>query len=76
MLGVKRSAGVTPEVNLRNWLYAGDKAHKLGSTLCLKPNTNVTRSPNQGYQGYQWSHEKKLTSSNLKKKVLEEEGHK
>ena len=28
MLAVKRSAGVAPEVNLRNPLYARDKAHK------------------------------------------------
>ena len=30
MLTIKRSAGVTPEVNLRNPLHAGDKAGKLG----------------------------------------------
>ena len=28
MLAVKRSAGVTLEVNLRNSLHAGNKAHK------------------------------------------------
>ena len=28
MPAVKRSAGVTPEVNLRNSLHTGDKAHK------------------------------------------------
>ena len=30
MLAVKRSAGVAPEVNLRNPLQAGDEAHKQG----------------------------------------------
>ena len=30
MLTVKRSAGVTPEVNLRNRLYTGDKVCKQG----------------------------------------------
>ena len=28
MLATKRSVGVTPEVNLRNPLHAGDEAHK------------------------------------------------
>ena len=28
MLAAKRSAGVAPEVNLRNPLHAGDPAHK------------------------------------------------
>ena len=31
MLGTKRSAGVTPEVNLRNPLHTGDKACKRGN---------------------------------------------
>ena len=31
MLAAKRSAGVTPEVNLRILLHAGDKACKLGT---------------------------------------------
>ena len=30
MLAVKRSAGVTPEVNLRNTLHTDEKAHKWG----------------------------------------------
>ena len=30
MLAAKRSAGVAPEVNLRNSLHAGNKAHKRG----------------------------------------------
>ena len=54
MLAAKRSAGVAPEVNLRNSLHAGNKAHKQGgSTLALKPRGD--RSPKQGYQ---WSHKK------------------
>ena len=40
MLAIKRSVRVVPEVNLRNALYAGDKADKQGihlgfETLCL-----------------------------------------
>ena len=30
MLAVKRSAGVAPEMNLRNLLYAGEEAYKRG----------------------------------------------
>ena len=30
MLEIKRSAGVSPEVNLMNSLHADDKAHKQG----------------------------------------------
>ena len=30
VLAIKRSTGVTPEVNLRNQLHAGDKACKRG----------------------------------------------
>ena len=57
MLTSIQSAGVAPEVNLRNSLHAGDKAHKRGITLALKPRGDVTRSPKQGYQ---WPHEKDL----------------
>ena len=31
MLGAKRSAGVAPEVNLRNPLHRGNEAHKRGN---------------------------------------------
>ena len=33
MLAIKRSAGVAPEVKLRNPLYVGDEAHKQGAPL-------------------------------------------
>ena len=41
MLAEKRSAGVAPEVNLRNSLHTSDE----GSTLALKPRTDVARIP-------------------------------
>ena len=37
-----------------------------GFTLALKPRTDVTRSPKQGYQ---WPHKKGLVSSKKKKKL-------
>ena len=40
--------------------HTGQKAHKKGSTMALKPSTDVTRSPNQGYQ---WPQEKDLYMS-------------
>ena len=49
MLATKRSAGVTPEVNLMSPLCAGDEARR--STLALKPREDVTRSPKQGISG-------------------------
>ena len=48
MLASIQSAGVAPEVNLRNSWHAGDEAQ--GSTLALKPRGDVLRSPKQGYQ--------------------------
>ena len=50
MLAIKRSAGVTPELNVRNPLHVGKEASK-GSTLALKPSADVTRSPNMGISG-------------------------
>ena len=43
---IKRSAGVTPEVNLRNPLHAGQKAHKGGIHPGFE--ADVTRGPKQG----------------------------
>ena len=54
-LGSKRSAGVAPEVNLRNPLHAGNKACKRGIHPSFEPRADITRSPKQGYQ---WSHKK------------------
>ena len=51
----KRSAGVAPEVNLRNSAQA--RKHASESTLDLKPRADVTRSPKQGYQ---WPHKKDM----------------
>ena len=53
MLAIKRSAGVTPEVNLRNSTQA--RKHASESTLALEPRADVTRSPKQGYH---WPHKK------------------
>ena len=44
MLAIKWSAGVAPEVNLRNPLDASE-----GSILALKPGADVTKSPKQRY---------------------------
>ena len=53
----KRSAGVTPEVNLRECEthMPPPSANKAEPTLALKPTEDVTRSPKQGYQ---WPHKK------------------
>ena len=56
MLAIKRSAGVTLEVNLRECTSYMPLPHanKL-STLALKPKEDVTRSPKQGYE---WPHKR------------------
>ena len=65
MLAVKRSAGVTPEVNLRNSMQA--RKHASESTLALKPRADVTRSPKQGYQ---WPHKKHMCPPKIWKKEV------
>ena len=50
ILAAKRSAGVTPEVDLGNLLHAGNKACERESTMALKPRADITRSPKQEYQ--------------------------
>ena len=52
MLAIKRSAGVASGVNLKNPLPADDKEARDGSTLALKPKTDVTRCPKRGIRGY------------------------
>ena len=47
MLASKRPAGVAPEMNLRNDCTQVMKHANEGSTLTLKPWTDVTRSPRQ-----------------------------
>ena len=49
MLAAKRSAGVAPEVKLRNQLRKGNEACKRGDPLALKPSADLKR-------GYQWPH--------------------
>ena len=60
MLAAKRSAGVTPEVNLRECVTQ-TSLPSLNNlpTLTLKPRGDVTRSPKQGYH---WPHKKGLMS--------------
>ena len=65
MLAIKRMAGVTPEVNLRNPLHTGTKHARKESTVALKPSTDITRCPEQGYQ---WPHKKYLSSKKFEKK--------
>ena len=64
MLTSIQSAGVTPEVNLRNSTQTRKCASKK-STLALKPTADVTTSPKQGYQ---WPHEKDMCSPKIKKR--------
>ena len=54
MLTFIQSAGVAPEVNLRNSLQAGDKARKWG----IHPGFETQGGHPK--QGYQWPHEKDL----------------
>ena len=62
----RRSAGVAPEVNLRNSTQARKYASE--STLALKPRADITRSPKQGYQ---WPHKKDMCPPKIKKKMFE-----
>ena len=55
MLAAKRSAGVVPEVNLRNPLYADDEVQIKEIHPALKLRADVTRSLRYGYQ---WLHKK------------------
>ena len=56
MLAAKRSAGVAPEMNLRNSLHAGDKARKRGihpgfetqGRRYQKSKTGVSVAPQKG----------------------------
>ena len=59
-----QSAGVAPEVNLKNSVQARKRTSEK-STLALKPGADVTRSPKQGYQWPPWI---ELMSSKFKKK--------
>ena len=44
MLAIKASAGVTPEMNLRNSLHIGEEVGK-GSIRTLKPKADVSKRP-------------------------------
>ena len=69
MLASKRSAGVAPEVNLRECI-SHICLHQVQirlPTLVLKPRGDVSRSPKQGYQ---WPHKKDLCPAIFFKKKL------
>ena len=57
----KRSAGVAPNVNLRNSVLARKHLSER-STLALKPRADVTRSPKHGHQ---CPHKKDICLPNL-----------
>ena len=63
MLTSIQSAGVSPEVNLRNSTQTRKRTSEK-FTLALKPRADVTRSPKQGYQ---WPHKKDSYPTKLKK---------
>ena len=65
MLAAKRSAGVAPEVNLRNPLHIGEEVRKQGIHLALKPRADITRNPKQGCK---WLHKKDMCTPKIKKK--------
>ena len=64
--GLIQLAGVTPEVNLSNSMQARECISEK-STLALKPRSDITRSPKQGYQ---WPHKRTYVLQKLKKKTL------
>ena len=65
MLTSIQLAGVAPEVNLRNSLHTGDKAHKWG----IQPGFETQgRHYQKSKTGYQWHHEKDLCPPNIFKK--------
>ena len=68
MLATKRSAGVTPEVNLRNPLHAGEKTHKQG----IHPGFETQGRHHQKFKtGVSVAPQKELVSSKkFKKKKL------
>ena len=74
MLATKRSAGVTPEVNLRNSLHAGDKACKRGIRPVFetqgrhhqKFKTRVSVAPQKGLMSSKFIFKKMMTSKNLR----------
>ena len=56
---VKRSAGIAPEVDLRECtlhLLPQKQANKADPTLALKSRGDITRNPKQGYQWSQIRH--------------------
>ena len=71
LIANKRSAGVTPEVNLRSPLLADNEAHTTeGSIFALKSWVDITRMPKYGYQ---WPHKKFLCPPrNIKQRKIKD----
>ena len=68
MLAIKRSAGIVPEVNLRDNAQA--RKHTIQrAILGLKHWADVTGSPKQGYK---WSHGKGQCPQKILKKDMQE----
>ena len=69
MLGLKRSAGVAPEGNLRNPLHADSGAGKHGSTQILKARAEVQNSgissPTKRTDALQFFQKKRVLSSSV-----------
>ena len=68
-LDLLQSAGVTPEVNLRNSMQARKHASEK-STLALKPRADVTRNPKRVSVA---PRKGLMSSNNLKKKLDQQE---
>ena len=76
MLGLpERSAGVAPEVNLRETVTLTHlpSVNKGEPSLAMKPRGDVTRSLKQGHQ---WPHKKDSCSSKIKKQKLKSQNWK
>ena len=66
MLATKRSAGVTPRVNLRNLLHAGDEAQEWRNPSWL---WNPEEMSPEVLKGYQWPHNEDRCPPKLKKNL-------
>ena len=66
LLAAKRSAGVAPEVNVREHVaHMSPPSMNKAPTLASRPSGDVTRSPKQGYH---WPHKKDMSYKKFKKR--------
>ena len=70
MLAIKRTAGITPEVNLRNSLHEGNKACKQGIRPDFETQGRLYKKSNPG-SGISVAPQKGLMSSKIKTKMLQ-----